>query len=433
MAWELRGTPWAYPDEKVQILVDLIVKGDQWMERGNAISPGTIDRAISRPGFLHNGNLKSVIDLLSAVKPSAATDLNLIKLRYQNNSNPLTGFRYFPYSDFAAYHTAGFSFFLKTISTRTLHAEINTNSENIKGRLLNSGDTYFIKNGDEYFDMMPGWDWDHIPGVTNFGQTRKTNVKQLPFNGSVGDSVSGLSAMDYVIKDSVNSFSAHKIWASHNNVMVCLMGGIQTDIKSGLFTTLNQCALQGAVEINKAGNQLTKGNHHLDNVKWIYHSGFAYIPLGKPVFDITNNTVTGSWSNFNLSLPYRSISKDVFMPVMLYDQSTTGYVVVGCKNATEANNIAKSPLWKVIQNDGNCQAVVFSDGLLMAAFFNGGAVKAGSTNIKADRPCLIIKSKDKLSLSDPSHTGGTLHISVNTSNYTVQLSDKGYTQTLSLK
>lgn len=433
LAWELRGTPWAYPDNKVQILIDLIVKGDQWMERSIAISPGTIDRAISRPGFLHNGNLTSVIDLLSAVKPSAAAGLKLIKLRYQNNNSHLTGFKYFPYSDFAAYHTAGFSFFLKTISTRTLHAEINTNSENVKGRLLNSGDTYFIKNGNEYFDMMPAWDWEHIPGVTNFGKTGKTNVERLNFNGSVTDSVSGLSAMNYMIKDSVNSFSAHKIWASHNNVVVCLIGGIQTDIKSGLFTTLNQSALQGQVEINVPGNKLRKGFCHLDNVKWIYHSGFAYIPLGKSVFDITNSTVTGSWSNFNLSLPYKSVSRDIFMPVMLHDRSTTGYVVAGCKNAAEANNIAKSPMWKVIQDDGNCQAIVFNDGLLMAAFFNRGSIRSGNINIAVDRPCLLIKNGNKLSASDPSHTGGTLHINVNNSNYDIQLSDKGYTQSLSLK
>jgi chondroitin AC lyase len=433
MAWELRGTPWAYPDNKVQILVDMILKGDQWMERGTAISPGTIDRAISRPGFLHNGDLSSVIDLLAVVKPAAAASLRTIKLRYKDDTKPLTGFRYFPYSDFAAYHTSGFSFFLKTISTRTLPAEINTNSENVKGRLLNSGDTYFIKNGDEYFDIMPAWDWDRIPGVTNFGQTRQTSVKRLKFNGSVSDSVTGLSAMDYLIKDSINSFSAHKIWASHGNVVICLMSNIETNVSSGVFTTLNQCALQGPVVVNKAGNELAKGNHHINNVRWIYHSGFAYIPLGKSVFNITNNTVAGSWSNFNLSLPYKSIDKNVFMPVMLHDQSTTGYVIASCKTAAEASSICKSPSWKVIQNDGNCQAVMFKDNLLMAAFFDSGSVKAGNINIKVDRPCLIIKNGSKLSVSDPSHTGGVLLISIDNSKYTIQLSDKGYTQALSLK
>jgi chondroitin AC lyase len=382
---------------------------------------------------LHNGNLTSVIDLLSTVKPSAAASLALIKSRYQDKSKPLAGFRYFPYSDFAAYHIAGFSFFLKTISTRTLPAEINTNSENVKGRLLNSGDTYFIKNGDEYFNMMPAWDWEHIPGVTNFGNTKQTNIKRLPFNGSVTDSVNGLSAMDYVIKDSANSFSARKIWASHNNVVVCLIGGVSTDVKSGLFTTLNQSALQGPVEVNIAGNELTKGTHHLNNVKWIYHSGFAYIPLGKSAFDVINNTVTGSWSNFNLSIPYKSISKDVFMPVMLHDQSTTGYVIASCKNAAEANNIAKSPSWKVIQNDVNCQAVAFNDGLLMAAFFKGGSVTTGNVNIQVDRPCLIIKNGKKLNISDPSHTGGSLHININNSEHIVKLSNNGYTQTLNFK
>lgn len=433
LAWELRGTPWAYPHDKIKMLIDLILKGDQWMERGIAIAPGTNDRAISRPGTLHGGNLTQSINFLIDIEPSAAKSLKTVAARYVSNNKPLTGFRYFPYSDFAAYHTNTFSFFLKTISPRTLYAETNTNSENLKGRLLNGGDAYLISNGNEYFDMPPVWNWNYLPGITNFSNT--TKVKQLPFNGSVTDSLSGLSAMDYAIADSNGKFTAHKIWAAHQNMVVCLIGGIKSTgtAVNNAFTALNQCRLQGKVEVNGVGKYIGDGDHHFDKVSWIYHSGFAYIPLKPSPFNIKTGNVTGSWHIINDGLSAKQITDKVFMPVMLHtNEQATGYVIMSCSNAANAQKAVAAPSWKIIQNDGNCQAVQFNDGMLMAAFFNSGSVKSGNISLKADKPCLIIKNANKLIISDPSHTGGSYHIEINNRQYAVQLQNDGSSNEIKL-
>jgi len=63
------------------------------------------------------------------------------------------------------WHSPEASYFIKTLSTRTLPME-SINNENQLGVQLNSGDTYLIRNGTEYFDLMPVWDWQHVPGVT---------------------------------------------------------------------------------------------------------------------------------------------------------------------------------------------------------------------------------------------------------------------------
>ncbi|HWB94158.1 MAG TPA: glycoside hydrolase family 2 TIM barrel-domain containing protein, partial [Puia sp.] len=43
LAWELQGTSWAYPEEKVQLLAHFVLDSWQWMARGIHTVPGTID------------------------------------------------------------------------------------------------------------------------------------------------------------------------------------------------------------------------------------------------------------------------------------------------------------------------------------------------------------------------------------------------------
>ena len=145
LGWQLRGTPWAFPEDKVNILTDLAVKGWQWMARGINTVPGTIDRSASREGTLKGADIRQLIPYLCELSPKNSSVFNKIADR-QNGKGSLKGFRYFPYSDFSTYHRKDFSFFLKTISTRTLATE-SINHENHKGRLLNNGDAYLIKDG----------------------------------------------------------------------------------------------------------------------------------------------------------------------------------------------------------------------------------------------------------------------------------------------
>ena len=166
IAWQLRGTPLAFPDEKVSLLTDFVLNGWQWMARGINTVPGTMDRSSSRKDGLQSADMRFLIPFLIELQPEKAVELNRMAA-VQNGKGSLNGFRYYPYSDFAVFHQPGFSYFLKTISNRTYATE-SINNENLKGRLLNSGDAYLIRDGQEYFNLMPMWDWTALPGVTTF-------------------------------------------------------------------------------------------------------------------------------------------------------------------------------------------------------------------------------------------------------------------------
>jgi chondroitin AC lyase len=226
LGWEARGTRWALPAGKIRILRNFVLQGWQWMARGINTVPGTMDRSASREGELRSPDMRSLLPFLRDLDPAEAKAYRALALRQQGVGS-LDGFRYYPYSDFTAYQTPRFSFFLKTISARTLPTEVGLNSENLKGHLLNSGDAYLIRNGKEYFNLMPVWDWQRLPGITAFQGAARSGRKD--FAGGVSDGKSGLTAMDYLMRGrgTKDSVSAHKIWACHSGQVVCLIAGLK--------------------------------------------------------------------------------------------------------------------------------------------------------------------------------------------------------------
>lgn len=429
LAWELRATPWAFPEDKIDILTDFLLEGWQWMARGIYTAPGTVDRSVSRPGTLRGADIRSLIPFLCALRPAAAEQFRAIAARQNGQEEPLTGFRYYPYSDFATFHRPGFAFFLKTISDRTLATE-SINHENIKGHLLNSGDAYLIRDGREYTDLMPVWNWERLPGVTTFEGARK--VDRRPFNGSVSDGASGLTAMDYRLVGKDNRrLSAHKCWISHGDMIVCLIGGLQAEHISGnIFTALDQCRLRGAVTMNRPGHRVHDSDHTWQDIRWIHHAGFAYIPLKPATIRLQLKTATGSWSSINASGSPAPVSEKVFLPVLVQPAaqlpSATGYVLADCSSPRQAARLARKPAWTILRNDDRCQAAYFKDGIVAAAFFSADTLKLpGNRRLEVDKPCLLLLSGGSLYMSDPSHSGATVHLRIDGISRQVEMPKDG--------
>ncbi len=430
VAWQCRNTSWAFPEEKTGLLNDVILQGWQWMARGINTVPGTIDRSSSRKGELRSADLRPLIPFLVELSPAVAGRFRELGSRQEGHGS-LIGYRYYPYSDFSAYQRPGWSFFLKTISTRTLATE-SINSENLRGKLLNSGDAYLVRNGQEYFNMMPVWDWMHLPGVTAFKTA--DHIDRQEFTGSVSDGMEGLSVMDYVLKNKPGdqTLTTHKFWACQGDLVVCLLSYIDVqNIGDSLYTTLDQCRRQGDVTVNKTGNILRQGAHRIEKVKWVHHAGLAYIPLIPATIDLHLETVTGSWTTINTSETKEPVTENIFLPVMDHERSkhgATGYVLALCSTPEQAEKIAAKPVWKILRNDRECQAVQFSDGTVMAAFYAPGNLKAPSIkNLQVDQPCLVMVKNGKSYISDPAHKGPSVKITLNNRSSMISLPVDGTT------
>ena len=399
IAWELQGTEWQYPPEKIKIITDFVLNGWQWMARGINTIPNTIDRASSRENALKLADLRKELPYLIHLSQSDKVALETM-LNWQNGKGEsLKGFRYFPYSDFAAFHQKDFSFFLKTISTRTLPTE-SINDENLKGSLLNNGNTYFVHDGTEYFNLMPVWNWQFLPGSTSFSSAKQ--IVRTDIAGGVGDGESGLVAMKYKLaKDSSSFLTANKMWACHNNTIVCLISDIKIkNLTDSVFTVMDQSKLVGAVLVNGKPQRVSTVLN--ENVKYIYHNHFIYKPITTTRIKLNLNKRKGSWSAINISGSHDSISTKVFMPLMYHNQKKKGYgySVQWCPNERLANDIYTKNTFRVLQNDSICQAIRFDDGVIMIAFQREGSLKvSNSESLRVTKPCFIVYSNKKYHLS----------------------------------
>ena len=427
LAWQMKGTVYAFPEEKINILINYIFKGWQWMARGVNTVPGAIDRSVTRPGRLRYADIRFYIPFLKEIAPKDKKAFNSL-LSYQDGKHALDGYQYYPYSDFAVYQQPKFSFFLKTQSSRTLSSEI-INNENLHGRLMNSGDAYLIDKGDEYFDLMPVWNWNLLPGITAFHGAQRIDRK--PYGGAVSNGRSGLSAMDYKLDGNAGqSVSAHKIWASHDGFIVCLVSNlISENLSESIYTVLNQCRLRGNVSVNTSSKPLPEGKNHLNGVRWIHHAGFAYILLEPAEVVVTLVNQTGSWFDINKSGSKELITEKVFTPIIKHSgahKNGFGYVLAKCNTPIGAEKLSKKNSFNVLSNNGEVQAVEFKDGTLMGAIFSKTpAVVSGKIIFESDGPCLFQVSHGFLYISDPLHAGRLINIKINGVPYTVTLHADG--------
>jgi chondroitin AC lyase len=189
--------------------------------------------------------LEQLLELL----PDRADELKQFIARQNGDGEPLIGARNFPRSDFVVFHRPQFSFFLKTVSDRTLLSEVGLNDENLKGARLNCGDHYLLRDGREYFDLAPVWDWKLLPGVT-FGEGAG-ELQRQPFVGAVTDGTSCAAAMDYRFgADNKTRLSAKKFWAAHGDVVICLIADLNApDLEQPVRTALDQCRWRNAITI----------------------------------------------------------------------------------------------------------------------------------------------------------------------------------------
>lgn len=425
LAWQCRNTGWAFPEEKLSILAGLFLDGDQWMSRGIHISPAVIDRAISRPNYLNTGDLTLTALQLKDLLPSMSNKLENAIRSYKGVYADM-GYKTFPYSDYAAYSDRNYSFYLKTFSTRTLPSETTTNSENLLGHLLNGGNTYFTKNGKEYTNLMAVWNWSRLPGITSFNGNAR--LIQKAFNGGADNGKSGCWATDHALADSTKKLSAHKFWATHNNIVICLIAGLNTTGPvDSLFTVMDQSRLQGNIESNKPGHIINTGLQILNGTNWIYHSGFAYSPLYRERISVQSGPVSGSWYTINQNSIDTPVHDKVFLPVLSHkkNERASGYVVASTESSSSAAAIFTKPNWKIISNTAACQAVSFDQTILMCAFFDKGDLKWKNNSVKVNRPCILQIDGKNLYVSDPEHKGGEIEIAIGTKSYRLALLQTG--------
>lgn len=396
----LSGSEFAFPPEKVEILARMAIDGNQWLQRKGGADYIAEGRELVRPGqnarYLR-GAAESLIEADSVRKE----EFREIVRRFDNpNENPLTGNRGFWCTDTIAHHRPEFYFSVRMCSPRTTNSEI-VNGEGLKSWYIGCGSNSIMRDGKEYVNISPLWDWTKIPGTTApeipGPEAKKVSFRgKREFVGLVSDGKNGIAGFDFAL----DTLRAKKSWFFFEDCVIALGCGISDTSLVPINTSLNQSLLRGKVEITIAKPdeepktiERKKGERENPHVSRIRHDGIAYIFPESRTVHLKNDRVEGTWRSISEAASGENVQGDVFLLYISHGcnpvDAKYAYFVTNDRKDEELDSLVESV--RIVKNETKIQAV-WSDSEKIggAVFYEPGSVElAPGIVIEKDIPCFV--------------------------------------------
>ena len=422
----LLGTRYALPAEKLKILDHYLNETFLKTIRGRYIDCNTEGRGVSRNDVLDKIDITSkagpnaLLTLAEKVSPLNRNILVAAQKRIIQQEEPSFMIKpahiHFWKADYTVHSRPAYSFNVRAVSKRTIRAETG-NKENLLAKFLPDGSTNIQRSGEEYFNIMPVWEWDKIPGVTarDYLSDQKLTIEWGErgvgaFIGGVSDGVYGASAYQL----NYNEVTAKKAWFFFDNEVVCLGAAINSFAKEAITTTVNQ-AWQKSIVKAFANNKLISVDKTLSSkdLKWVWHDSVGYyFPKGGKL-KLSNQVQTGSWSSINSNRSKERVKGKVFKLWFEHgiDPDDDSYAYVVRPGVSEKDMLVEAyTSTEILSNNGAIQAVK-NDALNMVqvVFYEPGILKGSNFSIKVDRACIVFINNvsgktPTVHLADPTQT-----------------------------
>jgi len=393
------GTSFAYPQEKTDILSNMLLEGNRWMTRGKTMNYGTDGRGISRK-INSDGNALACITYLNRMANVDTIRQAALLASANNISNgsrqDIIGNKHFWESDFTTHHREKFYSSVRMCSNRTKGTE-SINGENLKGYWLPFGLHFIFRRGNEYHNIFPLWDWGRLPGVTapHIELNPGNGVTQNhTFVGGVSDSLFGVSAMKFTQQGTM----AKKAWFFFNDEWVALGSEIVSNHSNEINTTINQAFLDTTL-ILVNGDSIPEGIYDYDSLNWVMNDSIAYIFLEKKPVTLKAVEQSGSWYSINNNQSSDTISDKIFTLYIRHGvnplNDSYAYAVVPGISPAEAENYYQNIPIRIIQNDDRVQAVKHEQlGNTGIVFYQADSLNVDDTlKVCADASCIVMVRK----------------------------------------
>lgn len=393
-------TAYQFPQEKINIISRYLLDGLQWMSRYNVIEYTAMGRELSRPRIDRSpilNSLKWMIEIDPLRKKEYLAFYN--RLSGQKQEKSLVGNRYFWRSDLMVHHRENYYFSLKATSNRIKSGE-SGNGENIKGYYQGNGTFYLVRNGHEYDEIFPVWDWRKLPGslspqssepIPLFNWGRDTEGA-TSFVYGISDGLYGCFAYDY-FKDMVR---AKRAWFFFDNEILNLVCEVSGD---SLFQSINQSVLNGEI-----WSEMRNPNSKFDRV---HHDSVGYFISTADELVVKNKKKTGAWKDINLAASDQPITKEVFSLGINLGEKVSGsiyfYVILPGISLPQFKTYKFDNHIQVLQNSHSVQAVYHKDlEQVQAIFYTKDQIELpwNKIIIEVENPGLLIfkKSENKLTI-----------------------------------
>ena len=426
----VKDTQYALSAEKLDLFSKYYRNSYLKAIRGSYMDFNVEGRGVSRPNILRKKSEKHLLMMANVIDFKNAEDWSAASARIDSTQSP--EFKIKPYhqlywtGDYTLHLRPSYSFNVRMVSNRTKRSEAG-NKENLLGRYLSDGATNIQLRGPEYYNIMPVWEWDKIPGVTSrdYASDRPTTIfwgedGHNAFAGGVSDGIYGASA--YVLN--YDSLEAKKSWFFFDHEIVCLGAGIKSSAAENITTTVNQSWLNGTVIGSANTGKIARGKLLELNEKgqsWMIHDGVGYyFPEGGDI-NLSTSLQKGNWYKINNAYSKEEVSGDVFKLWINHHARPTAaqyaYVVLpGIKGPEDMKKFNASNL-EIISNTDHLQAVYHHVlQMLQAVFYEPGTLTLPAMEVKTDKACVLLvknlNGKPIFYAADPLHREKSLSLTV---------------------
>lgn len=434
LAGLVAGTAFAFPKPKLAMIRDWTLDGFQWQARGPGADFGGEGRETGRKGQAA-GILADIGEDLLNVDAGRADEVRAMIARTTSDTaaTPLVGNKQFWRADLMVHHRPAYYASARLYSARTKNTEWG-NGEALQNFYIADGANVLMKDGREYFDIFPVWDWQRIPGTTvelipNFGpiqakpddapgsfQPRRDTITvatKQTFVGGVSDGQYGASGGKF----SRQTMALHKTFFFFDDQYVCLGAGLKCDTGNAVITTLDQTYLRGDV-VTDAGPITPAATRP----KWLLHDRVGYAFLTPASVQARAADQTGSWHDVSIAYPPAAETKPVFKAWIDHGASPKNaayaYAVYPDTDAAKLAKAAAASPVTVVANTPAQQAVWHTGLKRGGAFaYDAGdiAFRAGLT-VTVDRPCALLIAETptgvSVTVADPENRPSTVRVTV---------------------
>lgn len=405
------GTRYALDNDKVQLLSHFMRETYYPSIRGKYMLYDVMGRSMSRVNMLNKSSKALFARRMIKLDPTHADEFKQIVERLTGKQPASyavkpTHNHYFR-ADYTMHVRKGYTFDVRMVSNRTSRLEYG-NKENLKTYFVSDGCNALVKNGDEYFNIFPAWNWTRIPGTTApqmpevpLAQHDWQQEGTSQFAGGVTDSIYGATAYAYDDTWAGINTKAKKAWFFFDNEIVCLGSGITSTNDNTVLTTLNQRLAQKTDAVLYAeGNKVVtaKDGDHIkaSNINWVSHDGTGYVfPNGGNVM-LDFDTQKGNWKDINRSMPnreetYQVLALSLDHGIKPADASYAYIVVPEAGDAKSLDAYCKKQHVNILSNTTDIQAVEQTDlGIWQAVFHKPTTLNARNITLTVDKPCIVM-------------------------------------------
>lgn len=414
------GTPFAVPAPVVERFTRYVLDGCRWMVRGRSFDPGVIGREITRQGHSAARLYAGLRCLAAFDHPRREEAQASLVVDPASGGALVTGNRHFWCSDFMVQQRPAYYLSVRVPSPRVLNADMAYGGgEGRHCHYMADGATFIMRDGDEYRDLFPTWNWRQIPGTTLRQQAGPFDPETLrrfgerAFAGGASDGSVGCMAVDYA-RDGV---AAKRAWFLFDEGMVALGTGITCTAEEPVRTTLNQCRWRGPAYL--AGNEapLAAGRYPLAAGSAWWQDGVTYRILDGSG-TLTLGQQTGAWSDCGVGSS-EPVTLDVMNAGLEHGVKPHGatYAYAVLPGVSEQDAFADAERFVILRNDETAQAVWHAvDRRGHAVLYAPEEVTfPDGQRIAADRLCILLyhpRNGVTLTVAQPEQQDGLLTLTL---------------------